>query len=90
MDRTELLRFARLGAEARLRQLQGEIEAIVQRFPDLGTGRRARVPGVIENGRTIKGTRRRRMSAAARKAISLRQKQRWAEWRKKKAKSAAS
>jgi hypothetical protein len=86
MNQQDLRRLARIGAEARLGELQREIEAIERAFPGLrlgGTGRKSsdgdparRVPK--RHGRT------RKMSVAARKAVSLAQKKRWAEWRKKR------
>jgi len=72
IDRKLLLR---LGAQARLQQLQEEIESI-----------RRGVPGALgESGTGRRG--RRKMSAAARKRISEAQKRRWA---KQKAKAKAS
>lgn len=85
MKREELLRLARVGAAARVVELQREIDAIRRQFPALRSGRGRGAAAVEEpNGRA--GARRRRMSAKARKAVSLAQKKRWAEWRKNKGK----
>ena len=83
LNRDQLQRLARLGAQARLAELKTEEAAIRAAFPDLfgGRGRKgAAAPA---------GTRRRRrrgMSAAARKAVSERMRKYWAERRKAKGK----
>lgn len=77
-----LREMAKSGAEASLKQLRAEIIAIERTFPELALskGRRA-------VRRSIKTARKcgREMSAAAKKAISLRMKKYWAERRKAKA-----
>jgi hypothetical protein len=83
LNRTELRRLARLGAEARLAELRREEAAIRQAFPDLVRGRPARKPG-----RPAGGRRRRGMSSAQRKAVSERMKKYWADRRKGKSKKA--
>ena len=74
-----LREMARTGAEATLKQLRAEIIAIERTFAELALskGRRA-------VRRSIKTARKRgrEMSAAAKKAISLRMKKYWAERRK--------
>lgn len=87
MTQAELRELARVGAEARLAELQREIDAITRAFPDLRSGRH-KVRAAPANGRR-KRRRRRPMSAAQRKALSLAQKKRWAEWRKKKGQASA-
>jgi hypothetical protein len=78
----QLRRLARLGAIARLEQLKQEEAAIRAEFPELfGRGRRAGVAEAAKPGR-----RRRRMSSAARKAVSDRMRKYWAERRKAKGK----
>jgi hypothetical protein len=77
MTRSELVRFARTGAEARLQSLEAEIQSILRMFPDL-----RRRGSYRSNGA---GPRRgRRMSAAERKAVSIRMKKYWAARRKAK------
>jgi hypothetical protein len=93
---TQLRQFARLGAMARLAQLDAEIAAIKAAYPDLGTSGKA-------TKRTRAGAARKRagrrvvakravkrggshMSPAARKAASVRMKKYWAERRKAAAK----
>ena len=82
MDRAELLRLARAGAATRLNELRAEEAAIVRAFPDLRGGRRTQPKS---DGSEPVGRRRtrRRMSAAARKAVSERMKKYWAARRKK-------
>jgi len=82
LTRDELRRLARLGAKARLEELQKEEASIRRAFPDLFS-RGARKAGATAGGRR----RRRGMSAAARKAVSERMKKYWAARRKAKAKA---
>lgn len=85
MTRAELIRLARIGAEARLAALQNEIQAIYLSFPQLrAKGGKATVVASSPAPENKRGTST--MSAAARRSISQAQKKRWAEWRKKKAK----
>jgi hypothetical protein len=80
LNRDQLQRLARLGAQARLEELRREEAAIRAAFPDL-FGKRARSSGQSSGGRR---RRRRGMSAAARKAVSERMRKYWAERRKGK------
>jgi hypothetical protein len=75
--------LARAGAEQAVKQLRAEIIAIERTFPELKLpqARRAVRRSVNEASR-----RTRRMSTAARKAVSARMKRYWAERRKAKAK----
>ena len=86
--------FARRGAEVRITELQSELEAIFRAFPALrpggarkvvvnreeqaqGPGGQARSgAGAVEGAR--KGRKRRKMSAAQRKAVGVRMKKYWA------------
>jgi hypothetical protein len=83
MTASRLQEWARVGAEATLKQLRAEIVAIERAFPELAlpAGRRA-ARGALKRARK----RTRTMSAAARKAVSERMKRYWAERRKAKAK----
>jgi hypothetical protein len=82
LNTEQLRRLTRLGAIARLEQLKQEEAAIRAEFPELfGRGRRAGVAEAAKPGR-----RRRRMSSAARKAVSERMRKYWAERRKAKGK----
>jgi 2-succinyl-5-enolpyruvyl-6-hydroxy-3-cyclohexene-1-carboxylate synthase len=78
-----LRELARVGAEQAVRQLRAEIIAIERTFPELKLpqARRALRKSVNEATR-----RTRRMSEAARKAVSARMKRYWAERRKARAK----
>ena len=74
--------LARAGAEQAVKQLRAEIIAIERTFPELKLpqARKALRRSVGEATR-----RTRRMSAAARKAVSTRMKRYWAERRKARA-----
>jgi hypothetical protein len=78
-----LRELARAGAEQAVKELRAEIIAIDRTFPELKLpqARRAMKRSVNEATR-----RTRRMSAAARKAVSTRMKRYWAERRKAQAK----
>ena len=83
LSQEQLRRLARLGAMARLEQLRQEEAAIRGEFPELfGGGRRAEAA----DGQVRRGRRRgrRAMSAAARRAVSVRMRKYWAERRKAK------
>ena len=79
----ELQRLARLGALARLEELRQEEAALRSAFPGLGaaSGRRGSKRGTKESA----PRRRRPMSAAARKAVSVRMRKYWADRRKARA-----
>ena len=83
LNTEQLRRLARLGAVARLEQLRQEEAAIRAEFPELfGRGRQG-APDAIAAAAPASGrTRRRKMSAAARKAVSERMRKYWAERRK--------
>ena len=83
MSIERLREMARAGAEAALKQLRAEIIAIERTFPELALSRRRRA--VRRSFKTVR-KRGREMSAAAKKAISLRMKRYWAERKKAKAK----
>lgn len=82
LNQEQLRRLARLGAMARLEQLRQEEAAIRGEFPELfGRGRRAQPAyGQVRSRRR----RRRAMSAAARRAVSVRMRKYWAARRKAK------
>ena len=77
-----LRELARAGAETTLNQLRAEIIAIERAFPELALPRRRAVRRSLRTA----GKRTRQMTAAARKAVSLRMKRYWAERRKAKVK----
>ena len=74
LSQEQFRRLAQLGAQARLEELQHEEAAIRGAFPGLF----ARGGQATDNG----AARRPRMSAAARKAVSVRMRKYWAERRK--------
>jgi hypothetical protein len=73
-----LQELARMGATTMLNQLRTEIASIVRMFPQLEGGSVVGLPVPVE---TVK-PRRRRMSAAGRRAIAAAQRARWAAVRK--------
>jgi hypothetical protein len=75
--------LARAGAEVTLKRLRAEIIAIERAFPELGLPQRRRAARKAVKQAT---KRTRRMSAAARKAISQRMQRYWAERRKAQSK----
>jgi hypothetical protein len=82
LNQEQLRRLARLGAMARLEQLRQEEAAIRGEFPELfGRGRQAQAHDGQVTGRR---RRRRGMSAAARRAVSVRMRKYWAARRKAK------
>ena len=84
LNTEQLRRLARLGAIARLEQLKQEESAIRAEFPELfGRGRRS---AVAEPTKSAGRRRRKKMSPAARKAVSVRMRKYWAERRKSKGK----
>jgi hypothetical protein len=78
MDKRELHRLARLGAESRIAELQREIDAIRRQFGGRGRGGSSARVGAA--GRAA--PRKRKMSAAGRKRIADAARKRWAAWRK--------
>jgi len=78
LDRNEMYRLARLGAEARLRALEAERSQILRSFPGLKAGQSGAT--ALTNPAPVR--RRREMSAAERKSVSARMKKYWAERRK--------
>lgn len=79
----DLRSWARMGAEQRLQQLEQERQAILRTFPELRRG----AGTAASTGASAPGRRRRRrrgpMSAAQKRALSLRMKKIWAERKKK-------
>jgi hypothetical protein len=85
LSSSDLRRYAMLGAEARLAELDKETASIYQAFPELRKHRGARsVPaaaGVVAAARTGQRRRRRTMSAAQREEVRQRMKRYWAQRR---------
>jgi hypothetical protein len=89
MDQQELRRLARIGAGARLAELEQERVALLRIFPGLRAASTTstqppRKSGGVERAAPNRRRRRRGMSPAARKAVSVRMKRYWAERRKSK------
>lgn len=85
-----ILGLVRKGAEARIKELEAEIAELRKAFLHLPFGSAAS-PSIPARAREIEATKprrkRRRMSAAARKAVGERMRRYWAARRKAKAKS---
>jgi hypothetical protein len=83
LSRSELVSLARVGAQARIAELEAEIASIRRTF---GSGR-GRKPGRSPGDTAAKPRRRRRkLSAAGRAKIAAAAKARWAKWRREKGK----
>jgi hypothetical protein len=80
-----LKEYARVGAEARVRELTAELAQIYRAFPDLR--RSGRLGAGSSPGTTPRGRRRKPMSAAQKKAVGARMKKYWAARRKEAQKS---
>ena len=80
---SSILELARRGAQHRYQELKAELDSLVRHFPNLRTGTRE----VVRRGRRavkaavaeLQPRKRRKMSAAARKAIGDAQRARWAK-----------
>jgi hypothetical protein len=85
LNRDVLRRFAKLGALARLEQIEVERKAILATFPDLVARRGRAQAGTASSRRAAApaARRRRRMTAAQRKEVSERMKKYWADRKKK-------
>ena len=79
LDADKIRELARTGAEVMLKRLRAEIVAIERTFPELALPTRRRA---LRRSVKTATNRTRRMSAAARKAVSDRMKRYWAERRK--------
>lgn len=91
----DLKAWALVGAQQRLRELDQERAAIFSAFPQLrgstpgrrrGRPRKVQADGVTAAATGVKKRKRPKMTAAQKKAVSLRMKKYWAE-RKKAAKT---
>jgi hypothetical protein len=86
---SHILDLARRGAEHRYAELKAEMGALVKTFPHLATRAGDRLSAAASTARAAVEAeaprvrrRAKRMSAAARKAVSLRMKKYWAARRK--------
>ena len=82
---SHILEMARKGAEHRYEELQTEIATLVKNFPHVAGKARTQISKAVSRGRAVAEAeapklrrRARRMSAAARKAVSERMKKYWA------------
>ena len=89
---TLIQQFARVGALARLNELEAEIAEIERAFPDLAAGRRSgrsRAAAIHDHAMAPVAKRRARkpMTAAQKKAVGERMRKYWAARRKTSPKS---
>ncbi len=90
LNRQEVKRFALIGAQARLDELQAEIASLVKAFPELAgraVTKRGRTAAVAAPAAATKRSRKRakfNMSDDQKKAVSDRMKKYWAARRKEK------
>jgi hypothetical protein len=83
---SHILELAKRGAEHRYAELKAEVELLVKHFPHIRGVSHGALPSPVEAvNHPIR--RRKRMSAAARKAIGIRMKKYWAARRKAAAKA---
>jgi len=76
-------KYARLGAEARAAELSAELAEIYRAFPALRRSGRGAAPAAEAEGGAVR--RRKPMTAAQKRAVSVRMKKYWASRRKEKA-----
>lgn len=78
---SHILEFAKRGAEHRYQQLKAELESLVKLFPHLREHPGGPASTAVETAKRAL-RRRRTMSEAARRAVSVRMKKFWAARRK--------
>ena len=89
---SHILEMARKGATHRYEELQAELVALVKHFPHVAGRAGKQISRAVSKGRAVVEAevprvrrRARKMSAAARKAVSVRMKKYWAGRRNQKA-----
>jgi hypothetical protein len=80
MAKSDLRQLALLGAQARIQQLQAEVQEILTMFPQLRSGTRTKLSPPTDSGR-----KKRQFSAKGKKAISEGMRKYWARRRAKTA-----
>jgi hypothetical protein len=73
------LELAALGARVKIAELEAQLTELRRRFPAASGSKTSTATPAVTVRR-----RKRALTAAQRKAISVRMKKRWADWRKKK------
>jgi len=88
IPREQLLKLAKAGAVARIKELEAELDAILKTFPELNTstGRKAALKSVEK--KPARNAASAGWSPAARKAVSERMKKYWATRKSRAAKEA--
>jgi hypothetical protein len=87
VTRDQMQQFVRFGAQARLQAISQERDAILRAFPDLGRASAQANASLDGAGPTVR--KRRRMSAAERRAVGKRMKAYWAKRRAEKGQTVA-
>jgi hypothetical protein len=82
LAKVDLREYARLGAQARVAQLNAELAEIYRTFPGLRSGRGGAGRTAPAESAATRMRRRKPMSAAQRRAVSQRMKKYWAARRK--------
>lgn len=82
MAKFDLKEYARLGAQARVQELQAELAEIYRTFPGLRTGRRGATAAAKQSPSGTARRKRRTMTAAQKREVSQRMKRYWAARRK--------
>lgn len=77
MTQTQMMVYARLGAEQRLAELAAEVVAIRSAFPELRDSHKIADAAIDPPPTPRKAGRRPKMTAAARKAVSVRMRAYW-------------
>lgn len=83
METMDMNQWAKLGAAARLKEIQEELASIYRAFPEL-KGQRSLAPGASSGS----GSKRKRFSAEGKKAISEGMRKYWARRKAKAARAA--
>ena len=81
MAKFDVTKYARLGAEARAAELSAELAEIYRAFPALRGARGGR-PAAAAAAEPVSRRRRKPMTAAQKKAVSIRMRKYWAGRRK--------
>ena len=84
MAKFDVNKYAQLGAEARAAELRAELDEIYRAFPALRRGGASRAAASDAGGSDTAARRRKPMSAAQKRAVSVRMKKYWASRRKAK------
>lgn len=74
----DIKKLAEVGAASRISELKAELESLYRHFPELRSGRTAASRKASRQVKERRGKKRSTMSAAQKKAVSVRMKKYWA------------